>query len=165
MIYFNVAVKGPPPGSFGVVGGLDDPGLNRELVAFAGKHNREMALRGLDKRGYPLRPWHRRFGVSDYHGREYRRWSNRTVLVPFGEGSRRVDDNTTWLDRTGVKSDGSGVLTLTNGFTGNSRGLPLGWKRDGRDVLGLDPEGLRGFRAILLRHGPRVVFAGHRSHP
>lgn len=166
MIYFNVSAKGPPPSAFRFRGPLNDPGLGRELARFAGEHNREIALAGLDKNGRPLRPWQIRYGRSDYHGLWYPVWTNRTVLIPFGTRSRRIDDNTTWLDRSGVRSDGGGLMTLLNGWTNRSRSLMEKWRRDGRDVLGLDPAGLEGFRKILRSKArPWVYFAAYQSFP
>jgi hypothetical protein len=104
-----------------------------------------------------------REGESDYHGRDYETWTNRTVLVPFGDQSRRIDDYTIWYDRTGVRADGSGKITMRAGFTGRSRGLPLIWKRTGRNVLGMSPSAVRGFQKILRSYRPAVRYRINRK--
>lgn len=160
----TIFTKGPPPSSLGFRGPLNDPKIGQELTRFAAEHNRDISLAGLDRYGKPLPPWRTRGGKSDYSGKNYAAWTCRTRLVPFGEESRRIDDFHQWYDRSAVRPDGSGSFTLTAGFTSRSRGLQIKWLRDGFNVLGLDPAGLDGFRKILSRYAPQVVFSGRATN-
>lgn len=124
------------------------------------RENEYHALRGLNRYGRPATPWRVRRGRSDYSGRDYRTWSDRAVLVPFGRSSRRIDAYRVEVRRRSIAGVGFGGVTVAAGFDGRAGLVPAFWgRRDpSRDVLGLPPRTQRAVSLLCTRHAT----AAHR---
>jgi hypothetical protein len=133
--------------------------LTRTLQEWGLEANRHDARAGLDRHGRSLVPWRVRRGRSDYHGRDYAVFSNRTTLIPFGPASRREDAFQVEIRRRSVGGVGFGAVTVNAGFSPRAGLIPQHWKRRGRDVLGMSPRARNGYQRLLTRHAS----AAHRT--
>lgn len=131
---------------------LGDTRLLDEVAVFLEAQNRKEALAGLDRYGQQMRPWRVRRGDSDYHGEDYRSWTNRTVLVPFGARSRRADAFLVTAERSKFLGIGYGRSKIFAGFTARAGRIPAYWRARGRDVLGMSPKTRRGLGLLLRIH-------------
>lgn len=131
----------------------------RVLEQWAIEANRHDALRSLDRHGRALIPWRSRKGRSDYHGRQYGNYTDSTTLIPFSRQSRRIDAFEVSISRRGFAGVGFGGVTLDTGFSARAGLVPVYWRRQGRDVLGLSPRTRKGFERLCTRHAT----ATHRT--
>lgn len=132
---------------------LGDRKLLDKVAVFAEQENRRAALAGEDRFGRVMKTWRVRRGDSDYHGEDYRSWTNRTVLIPFGSRSRRIDAFVVRGNRSGqFLGVGYGKAELFVGFTSRAGLVPVWWRKHGRDVLGLNPRTQRGLSLLLRTH-------------
>lgn len=135
---------------------LGDRKLFDQIAVFAERENRKVAFSGLDRYGRALRPWRVRKGDSDYHGEDYRNWTNGTVLIPFGTRSRRIDAFVVRYDRNRFLGFGTGKASLFVGFSLRAGAVPQWWKYQGRDVLGMPPRTQRGVSLLLKQHSSKA---------